>query len=464
MPGVELGDLGMKMAYNATCNGYGRFSGVRVPRGSLLAAHAEVDGDGMYRVVDSGGENLAKKLYATMLDMRCIIVRGAGMGLAQTVTVATRYSVVREQGRPMFAAEDSAEVSLVAYKSQQYRLGMLIAQAYAVVFASKAFDAEYRQFEAERAVGDYARLGFIHGLSTGLKAWATTVASAGAEEARKMCGGHGYLAISGLPDMVATVAATATFEGDNYVMWQQLVRYLFKQIKTQPVDADIAEYMGGLTAYLEKDGGRWSLEGGVCELATLQSIFRHRSMRLLALAFEVLSKESETSSPGEAWNKHMMSVLSAGHAFVEYYVLRTFAEYVDGVRDTDSNLAATLRRLCRLFALTTVVSPVSTFYAVSFTEDGTLNVAHLTQMRETINELLLQLLPDLVALTDAWDFTDASLSSALGCKDGNVYERLMVWTKQLPVNNGSLVAEAWGGDEGVGGFLRRNNNIRQSKV
>jgi len=55
-------------------------------------------------------------------------------------------------------------------------------------------------------------------------------------------------------------------------------------------------------------------------------------------------------------------------------------------------------------------------------------------MRAEIDILLDKLLPDAVALTDAWSFSDASLASALGCKDGDVYNRIMTWTKQLPMN------------------------------
>ena len=43
-------------------------------------------------------------------------------------------------------------------------------------------------------------------------------------------------------------------------------------------------------------------------------------------------------------------------------------------------------------------------------------------------------MPDVIALGDAWGFSDASLGSALGCRDGDVYERLMGWTRQLPMN------------------------------
>jgi acyl-CoA oxidase len=65
-----------------------------------------------------------------------------------------------------------------------------------------------------------------------------------------------------------------------------------------------------------------------------------------------------------------------------------------------------------------------------------------------INELLDQLAPEAIALTDAWDFSDASVASAIGMKDGNVYERLMSWTRQLPTNvrarrNGGQLPGIW---------------------
>lgn len=41
---------------------------------------------------------------------------------------------------------------------------------------------------------------------------------------------------------------------------------------------------------------------------------------------------------------------------------------------------------------------------------------------------------DAILLTDAFDFTDHCLNSALGCYDGNVYERLFHWAQESPTN------------------------------
>ena len=44
-------------------------------------------------------------------------------------------------------------------------------------------------------------------------------------------------------------------------------------------------------------------------------------------------------------------------------------------------------------------------------------------------ELLAEIRPDAVALVDAFDFSDHSLSSILGRYDGNVYENMYKWAK-----------------------------------
>ncbi|OJD19761.1 hypothetical protein AJ78_00260 [Emergomyces pasteurianus Ep9510] len=45
---VEFGDLGTKIGYDSTANGYALFSDVRIPRNHLLMGHAKVHRDGFY--------------------------------------------------------------------------------------------------------------------------------------------------------------------------------------------------------------------------------------------------------------------------------------------------------------------------------------------------------------------------------------------------------------------------------
>ncbi|KAF7589517.1 hypothetical protein BBP40_004182 [Aspergillus hancockii] len=462
--GVELGDVGMKQAYNGTCNGYARFNFLRVPRSSLLAGHAQVLRDGTYTTTQAqeGAPQLSKMIYSTMLDTRRNIVRCVAFGLSQGLTIAARYSTVREQGKPMFSNAESEEVAIMAYKSQHYRLLTFIAQAYAILFAAKDYDFKYDQLIQDQANNNHSQLPFMHALSTGLKAWATTVANTGATEARKMCGGHGFVALSGLPEIEGTVSATATFEGENYVLWQQLTAYLFKQMEAscrgQDVDLEVREFIAGVRTHLDGERPAPNTENRnkdkLFDNSNLLSLYLERVQRVLAAAFHSYRQMRQDSSAANAWNNCMMSTLSAGQAYIEYIVLKSFVDRASSTATRELGLSPVLSRLSTLFALTNIITPSLSFSAGSFVEHGLYTPAELGAMRSHINELLAQLLPDVIALTDAWDFTDASLCSALGCKDGNVYERLMSWTQQLPANNGQTVEKAWRAPEGIEEFLR----------
>jgi len=49
----------------------------------------------------------------------------------------------------------------------------------------------------------------------------------GIEECRKLCGGHGYLCSSGLPELFAVYVPACTYEGDNVVLLLQVLLALY---------------------------------------------------------------------------------------------------------------------------------------------------------------------------------------------------------------------------------------------
>jgi acyl-CoA oxidase len=472
--GIELGDQGMKMSYNGTCNGYARFHNLRIPRNSLLSAHAQVTRNGSYTRGNIDKTTLLKNTYSTMLYIRGHISRCVSFALAQAVTITARYSAVRLQGHGIYAEESQGEKAILEYKSQHYRLLTLISQAYAILFASKRFDRQYDALQRDESTANGAstHLPFIHALGSGLKAWSSTVACAGVEEARQMCGGHGYVALSGLPEILGAVSASLTFEGENYVLWQQLGKYLFKQLQSLSTGEMIAPEMGvffnGIENYIHDEDFNVDFKDArghqLREASTLLSIFLHRSRRLLVTAYRQFERYVQQLHPEHSWNRAMMPIISAGRAFIEYLVLQYYKDYIDAISTAEPSLLPVLTRLYSLFALTTIINPVSQFSSASFTEDGTLSLSQIHEIGVEIDEILITLLPDVIALTDAWDFTDASLCSALGCRDGNVYERLMSWTKQIPINstteeNDGGLSSTWDGPYGVKGILKRDLHV-----
>ncbi|KAF2875806.1 acyl-CoA dehydrogenase/oxidase C-terminal [Massariosphaeria phaeospora] len=437
LPGIKLGDVGLKMAYNGTDNGFACFELVRIPRSNMLMGHVTVSRDGAYSAIPGH----AVLSYSTMLLGRVRIARITAFQLAQATTIAVRYSTVREQG----VGPDSSgpnETRIISYRSQHFRLLTLVAKAYATLFASRKCDADHTKLRVQQESGEHSMLPYMHSLSAGMKAWATSDAADGAEDARKCCGGHGFLMISGLPEIVASITAAATFEGENYVLWQQVGRYLLKCVDAlkagQKLHPDMVYLNDGNGVSASCKAQRTQFLGRGVQL----SIYRHRAQRLVFSVHAAV--RSSSMAPPDAWNYHMMAIISAARAHIEYIALQAFVTQLENLpASTTPALQLALNRLCSLFALSNLINPRSVD-VLSFVEDGHLSSPQLDMIREQVNELLDALLPDAIALTDAWDFTDASLCSALGMADGNVYENIMRWVEQLPINQ-----KAWKENSGV---------------
>jgi acyl-CoA oxidase len=296
-------------------------------------------------------------------------------------------------------------------------------------------------------------------LTCGLKAWSTQTAADGAEEARKMCGGHGYLAMSGIPGIVTSVTATCTFEGENFVMWGQVAKYLLKGFDAAELPADM-EYMGEYETVIEDEEICCAEGQEMLAHDALGEIFQYRAATLAREAYSgVKASEATGMSRIEAENEHALQLHVAARAHIELFILHESIKQLNRLpASTPDTIKTIVGRLISLFALTTIASPLSA-YSSSFLEHGYINSSHLKDMRQHIDDLLEVLLPDAVALTDAWSFSDASLASALGCRDGDVYNRLLTWTRQLPINveaakNGGVIKTGW--EESIRPFLTRD--------
>ncbi|ORX91627.1 acyl-CoA dehydrogenase/oxidase C-terminal [Clohesyomyces aquaticus] len=74
--------------------------------------------------------------------------------------------------------------------------------------------------------------------TVGAKVYSTHITSHGIEECRIACGGHGYSAYSVFGRMYANTVKAMTYEGDNYVLSQQLPPAILKHFDA-PIDASV---------------------------------------------------------------------------------------------------------------------------------------------------------------------------------------------------------------------------------
>lgn len=120
-----------------------------------------------------------------------------------------------------------------------------------------------------------------------------------------------------------------------------------------------------------------------------------------------------------------MLIISASRVHIEYLVLEPFNNLIKSpLARLSAPLKTLLERLCSLFALSRIVHPGS-IDAIYFIESNSwgeayLNTSQLNVIRFLVKKLLEQLLGEDTALRNAWEFSDASLCSALGMHDENV--------------------------------------------
>uniref|UniRef100_A0A183BKU5 ACOX domain-containing protein n=1 Tax=Globodera pallida TaxID=36090 RepID=A0A183BKU5_GLOPA len=72
--------------------------------------------------------------------------------------------------------------------------------------------------------------------------------------------------------------------------------------------------------------------------------------------------------------------------------------------------------------------------AAALFEDSFMSAQQMEYVRIKMYDSMQRIRPIALTVVDSFDFTDAELKSVLGRRDGNVYEHLLEWAKQSPIN------------------------------
>ncbi|XP_078081425.1 peroxisomal acyl-coenzyme A oxidase 1 isoform X1 [Mustelus asterias] len=424
LPGVVVGDIGPKFGYDEVDNGYLKLENVRVPRENMLMRYAKVMPDGTYMKPPSD-----KLTYGTMVFIRSMIVGDSARALSQACTIAIRYSAVRHQSE---LKPGDPEPQIMDYQTQQYKLFPLLVTAYAFRFVGSFMREMYHRITGDMNDGDYSQLPELHALSAGLKAFTSWVASAGIEECRMACGGHGYSRSSGLPDIYVTFSPSCTYEGENTVMMLQTARYLFKsytQAKSGQKLSGTVSYLNDLCNHIQPQQlASRPIVMNINDISRLMEAYQLRAANLVEAAARNYRLElGRRKNKEEAWNSTSIDLVRASGAHCHYVVVKLFAAKLSEI--TDTAIHDVLSTLCLMYAL----------YGISknsgdFLHAGILSDPQISQVHQRVKELLAVIRPNAVALVDAFDYPDAVLASVLGRYDGNVYEHMFEWAKKSPLN------------------------------
>lgn len=232
IPGVTIGDTGVKEGLNGVDNGRLWFDHVRVPRRHLLNRFGEVAPDGTY---SSPIESEARRFFTmigTLVGGRITIGLSALSAAKSALTIAIRYGNRRRQ----FGPDGGNTTPLLDYRTHQRRLLPALATGIVLDFAlSQLVD----RFTALNGESDRE----LEGLAAGLKSYTSWYAQEAITEARECCGGQGYLLVNRIAALRQDIDVWCTFEGDNTVLSQLLAKALLTEYKEEFAEIGVIRHL-----------------------------------------------------------------------------------------------------------------------------------------------------------------------------------------------------------------------------
>ncbi|KAI3707374.1 hypothetical protein L6452_25830 [Arctium lappa] len=426
LPGITVGDIGLKFgngAYNTMDNGVLRFDHVRIPRNQMLMRVSQVTKEGKYMQSDVPRQ----LIYGTMVYVRQTIVVDASKALSRAVCIATRYSAVRRQ----FGSRNGGpETQVIDYKTQQSRLFPLLASAYAFRFVGEWLKWLYMDVKQRLEANDFSTLPEAHACTAGLKSLTTTATADGIEECRKLCGGHGYLVSSGLPELFAVYIPACTYEGDNVVLLLQVARFIVKTVSElgykQPVGT--TAYMGRVATLMQNNCAVRTAEDWLNPGAIVEA-FEARAARMAVACGRQLAK---FENPEEGFAELASDLVEASVAHCQLIVVSKFIEKLQ--QDIPGKgVKQSLEILCYVYALFLLHKHQGDFLAV-----GYLTPKQALLANDQLRTLYSKVRPNAIALVDSFNYTDHYLGSILGRYDGNVYPKLYEAAWEDPLNDSDV--------------------------
>jgi acyl-CoA oxidase len=409
VPGVSIGDCGVKGGLNGVDNGRLTFERVRVPRTALLDRYGAVHEDGSYHSpIDSAGRRFFTML-GTLVRGRVSVAGFAGSATKRALAIALRYAQQRRQ----FDKPDGSEVVLLDYRAHQRKLLPALATSYALHFAQEELVATLHEVQSGDGEPDERRQRELEARAAGIKAVASWHATATIQTCREACGGAGYLGENLLTRLKADTDVFTTFEGDNTVLLQLVAkglltsyrdhvsdlgtlgtaRFMAEQVVDTVIERTAAHSV--IEAILAAGPGRTD-EQALFDRAWQLHAFEDREQHVLDGLARRLRRASG-ASPDEAFevfNNAQDHVLRAGRVHVDRVVLEAFVAAIDRCRDEQATFL--LDRVCDLYVLSTIEQDLAWFLG-----HDRLTSARGKVVTSAVNELCAALRPHAATLVDA---------------------------------------------------------------
>nr|XP_031296838.1 acyl-coenzyme A oxidase-like protein [Camelus dromedarius] len=360
-PGVTATDMMYKEGLHGVDNGILRFDKVRIPRENLLDKFGSVAPDGQYHSPIKDRRARFNAMLAALTPSRLavtfqamgsmkMLVR-AGWPCTENLSAAFfPRDPLPLHPRRQFGPKAKEEVRIIEHQTQTLRLMPHLATALALTFASRFAGVLLDEdiFLGKEPVNSRP----LQALVAGLKAYSTWENISCLQDCRECTGGMGYMMENRISGLKCDTDVFVTFEGDNVVMLQVVVRELLaqysKQCEERPLSSLLRNWADSVGDKLRTSFLAFNVDT-VSNLAFLLKAvnFRERVLQrglVARIYYKVTTKKEDFFS---AWNSclHHIACLSLAH--VHRVTLEQFSLAVRSCPDQEDQ--ALLKKFCLLY-------------------------------------------------------------------------------------------------------------------
>ena len=183
--------------------------------------------------------------------------------------------------------------------------------------------------------GEFGKLAELHAVASCLKAFGAQECSDGIDVLRRSCGGHGFMASSGLPSLWTSATGACTYEGENTVLYLQTARYLLKQTSPLSVGSFVS--------------GEVNIENPLWLLKAFVSVINEK-LRLLRAKFSAL--KTQGMDDADSKNACLLDLEDLGKDYAKFFIIESFKNALKEAGDKLSpNSLNLLNRLYEILAL-----------------------------------------------------------------------------------------------------------------
>ena len=296
------------------------------------------------------------------------------------------------------AGEGDLEMPVLDYVTVQIRILPLLATAFALHYSGRSMWELYERSQTHQELeGDRATLAELHSTSSGLKSLATELTANGIEICRRAMGGHGYMASSGLVQLLVDYSSKPTVEGDNWMITQQVAQYLIKKAKEMarsPKSTLLSRTEQSLKNYFDSRQRKPLYKVLEIESAIVDA-FEWRAAHLTFRLYDAREVQKRT------WNSLLIDFHKLSIAYSQSLLVINFFTAAQQETGLSHATRGVVLDLFRLFAYSTMEAHAREFFSA-----GAVSNEDLDLLPAKILELMRRIRPHAVRLVDAWKIPD----------------------------------------------------------